>query len=240
MVFYLIGLGLSLTSLSEEAKEIIKKAEKVYLEGYTVDFPYKIQDLEKELGQKIISLNRQETENEKFVEEAKKKEIVLLVYGAPLIATTHTSLLLKCKKEKISFKIIQNASIFDAIAETGLQLYKFGKTASLPAWKENWKPDSFIDILKENLGIGAHTLLLVDIGLNFQKAIEQLKESCLQKKIKLNKLIVCSSLGNDNQKIFYKNIEYFIKIKINRPYCIIIPGKMHFLEEEALKELSEN
>jgi len=44
MTFYLIGLGLDLKSISVDALDIIKKCKKVYLEDYTVDFPYKNQE----------------------------------------------------------------------------------------------------------------------------------------------------------------------------------------------------
>ena len=98
MVFYLIGLGLNLKSISLEALEILKRCKRVYIENYTVEFPYKIQDLERVVG-KIIPLTRIMIENEKFVEEGKNKNIALLIYGSPLIATTHISLILKCKNK---------------------------------------------------------------------------------------------------------------------------------------------
>jgi len=95
--------------------------------------------------------------SEQIIEEAKKNDIALLVYGSPLVATTHISLILKCKKENIPYKIINSASVVDAIAETGLQLYKFGRTASMPAWKQGYKPMSFVNIINENSRAGALT-----------------------------------------------------------------------------------
>ena len=56
-------------------------------------------------------------------------------------------------KKKIPHQVIHNASILTAISETGLQLYKLGKTTSMPTWKDNWKPDSFIEIIKQNKSI---------------------------------------------------------------------------------------
>ena len=38
-MLYLIGLGLNEKSISLEGLEAVKKCKKVYLEGYTVDFP---------------------------------------------------------------------------------------------------------------------------------------------------------------------------------------------------------
>ncbi|HLD37461.1 MAG TPA: diphthine synthase, partial [Candidatus Nanoarchaeia archaeon] len=149
-MFYLIGLGLDVKSISIEGWEICGKCEKLYLESYTIELPYKTKELEKFLGKKVIGLDREQVEGEKFIDEAKTKDIALLAYGSPLAATTHISLLLKCKKENIPFKIFHNASILDAVAETGLQLYKFGKTASMPKWRGSYRPMSFIEIIKEN------------------------------------------------------------------------------------------
>ena len=237
-MFYLIGLGLDIENISLEAIEICKKANKVYLETYTVEFPYKIELLEEFIGTRIIPLTRIIIEQEKFVEEARKKEIVLLVYGSPLIATTHISLILKCKKEDIDYKLIHNSSIFDAVSETGLQVYKFGKTTSMPKWEKNFKPKSFIDIIKFNLAIKAHTLLLVDIGLRYGDALKQLQESC-KKKIKLEKIIVCSQLGTGDEKIFYDFLPELYGREVYSPFCFVIPSNLHFLEKEALEVLSE-
>ena len=46
----------------------------------------------------------------------------------------------------------------------------------MPTWKDNWKPDSFLEIVKQNQSIQAHTLLLVDIALDLEKTKSQLKE----------------------------------------------------------------
>lgn len=238
-MFYLIGLGLNSESLSLEAFKKIRKVEKIFLEGYTVDFPYKIKELESVIGKSIVILRREDVEGEKFLEEAKEKEIVLFVYGDCLAATTHISLILKCKKEKIPYEILHNASVLNAITNSGLQWYKFGKTASMPAWKKSYEPDSFLDILKENTEIGAHTIILVDISLEFDKAFEQLKKACENKKIKISELIVASCLGTKQEKFFYGKIKDFHLFDAKLPFCFIIPGKMHFVEKEALEVLCE-
>jgi diphthine synthase len=55
VLLYLIGLGLNEKGISLEGLESVKKCTKVYLEGYTVDFPYGIELLEKILGKKIVT-----------------------------------------------------------------------------------------------------------------------------------------------------------------------------------------
>jgi len=234
-MLYLIGLGLSLKSLSIEAIESIKKCKKVYLEAYTADIPYTVKELESITKKQIILKSRQEIENENIVSESKNSNIALLVYGSPLTATTHISLIIKARKEKVKLKVIHNASIFDAVSESGLQLYKFGKTASLPAWSNNYKPTSFIETIKENKKINAHTLVLVDIGLEYQKALSQLEEA--YPIINAQKIVVCEKLGTEKPKIFYGKTDALKKHNISKLFCFIIPAKLHFIEEEALNFL---
>lgn len=236
MTFYLIGLGLNMQAVSLEALDILKKCSKIFMETYTVELPYEIFKLEEKIGKRIIPLTRTMVEDERFIEEAKKSEIAFLVYGSPLIATTHISLLLKCKKEKIKFRVLHNASIIDAITESGLQYYKFGKTASMPSWNEKYKPDSFTQVIRGNKNINAHTLILVDIGLLFSDALRQLEEAC-KGKVKIDKIIVCSKLGTEKSRILYKSIERLMGEEIYAPFCFIIPGKLHFIEEEFLSGL---
>lgn len=234
-MLYLIGLGLNEKSISKEGLEAISKCKKIYLEGYTIDFPYSIKDLEKNIKKRVEVLDRNGVEGSLLVKEGKKKDVYLLIYGSPLFATTHMTLVNDCKKAKVKVKIIYNAGVFDAVAETGLQLYKFGKISSMPAWTNDYKPDSFLDYVKENISNEAHSLILIDIGLNFNKALEQLEISAENKKLRLNYIIVCSRLGNDDSKILYGKVGDLKKKKIKNPYCFIIPGKMHFMEKEVVE-----
>jgi len=239
MAFYLIGLGLGLKSISVESLETIKKCREIYLENYTVDFPYNLAELEKILGKKVISLAREKVEEETIVDKGKKQNIALLVYGNPLAATTHIQLVLRAKKKKIKYRIIHSESVLIAIAETGLSLYKFGKTASIPKFTKSYAPDSFYDIVLQNEKIKAHTLLLTDIGLDAKTALKQLEEVCKKRNVCIGKIILCSNLGAEKSKIYYDKIENLKNKKIELPFCIIIPSEMHFIEKQALEALRE-
>lgn len=235
-MLYLIGLGLNEKSISLEGLEAVKKCKKIYLENYTVNFPYSLKNLEKEIGKKIIPAGREFVENmNEILSEAKKTDVALLVYGSPLTATTHISLIEEIKKRKIKYEIIYNASVLDAVAETGLQLYKFGKIASMPRWQKNFEPSSFMEIVKDNQKIDSHSLILIDIGLELEDAIKELEESAKKHNVKLDKIVICSALGTENKKIIYGETKNIKNAKIKMPYCIIIPSKLHFMEEEILK-----
>jgi len=254
MAFYLIGTGMNEKSIGADALEILKTCDKIYLENYTVNFPYPIEQLEKSYGVKITELARSAVEDESILEEAKNSKVALLVYGDSLSATTHMQLILECKKQNIEYQIFHNASIMTTIAETGLQLYKFGKTASMPNWKEHTnKPTSFMNYIKENQSIKAHTLILTDIGLEINNAMEQLIESSKQTKVELpEKIITISNAGTQNQKIFYDTPKNLANRhtdtpntntpqmqSICMPFCLIIPTELHFIEQESLEELKE-
>lgn len=225
-MLYLIGLGLHVKGISQQGLEAVNRCEKVYLEFYTVDFPYSKEELEKILGKQVILADRDFVESLKIVEEAKDADIALLVYGSPLTATTHITLIEEAKKQEIKIEIIHNASIFDAVAETGLQIYKFGKTTSIP----DFEAESFTEVIKENLSIGAHSLILVDIGIGFENALERLKN------VDIDKLVVCSALGMHDSRIYYGTLKELETKKVKKPFCFIVPGKLHFIEEEVLKK----
>ncbi|MBU2562140.1 MAG: diphthine synthase [Nanoarchaeota archaeon] len=238
-MLYLIGLGLNVDGISTYGLEVAKRCKTVYLENYTVNFPYSEGELKAVIGKKVISADREFVEGLKIVDEASKKDVALLIYGSPLTATTHISILQEAKRCGVKCKVIYSASILDAVAGTGLQLYKFGKIASMPKWdkEKKFEPDSFMKIVLENSSIHAHSLILIDIGLDFQDALNQLEKASENNKIKLKKLLVCQTLGTKNSKIFYKEINDLRGYTgVRKPYCIIIPSKLHFVEKEFLKD----
>lgn len=238
MTFNLISLGLTENSLTAEALKAIKKSDLVFLENYTVDFPYSFEELQKNIPKKISQLPRKNTESEEILKDAKTKNISLLVYGDALSATTHTQLILSCKNQKIPFKVFHNSSILTAIAESGLSLYKFGKTASMPNWKEHTnKPTSFINYIKQNQKIKAHSLLLIDISLDLKNAKQQLKQSAKKENLKLEKIIIISNAGTSNQKIYYSTLKNLPE-EIEKPYCFIFPSELNLSEEEFLGSIS--
>jgi diphthine synthase len=241
-MLYIIGLGLNADGISKYGLGVVKKCKKVYLENYTTDFPYSEGELREVIGKKLIPANREFVESLEIVDEAAKMDVALLVYGSPLTATTHISLIQEAKKSGVRYKVIYNASIFDAIAETGLQLYKFGKIASMPGWdkEKSFAPDSFMEIVQQNNSMKAHSLILIDIGLEFKDAIEQLKKSAEKHKIPLKKILVCQALGTKKRKILYRDINELEEFSgIKNPYCLIIPSKLHFIEKEFLEGFSK-
>lgn len=230
-MLYLIGLGLNIDGISTYGLDIVKKCKRVYIENYTVEYPYSTDELGDLIGKKLIPADREKVESLDLIDEAKKMDVALLVYGSPLFATTHITLIQEAKASEVRYKVLHNTSIFDALGETGLQLYKFGKIASLP----NLEADSYMEIVKENKSIDAHSLILVDIGMEFKEALERLKEDAKKNKIKLDKIVICQALGTRHRKIIYREVSKLEGMNIRAPFCFIIPGKLHFLEKEVLE-----
>src|SRR6056297_2336834 len=111
MTLYLIGLGSNERTITKEGMDAIAKCKRIYLENYTVDFPYTKHQLEEILDKKVISADRDKVENLSIVDEAEKLNVALLVYGSPLTATTHITIIDECRASKIKYKICYNASI---------------------------------------------------------------------------------------------------------------------------------
>jgi len=247
MALYLIGLGLAdHTDVSVKGLQIIKKCAKIYLESYTGLMACEKAEFEKLYQRTIDIAGRELVEGETLVDEARDEDVALLVPGDPLAATTHIELMMACRQASVEVRVLHNASVLTAISQTGLQLYKFGKTTSIPLYEENFKPEAFFDILVENQSIGAHTLLLLEIRIprfvSVNNAIELLLAIAKARKSKAfspsTVCVACCRLGYSDQLIRAGTASELIKLDFgNAPHCLIVPGKMHFREEEFLKFL---
>jgi diphthine synthase len=171
------------------------------------------------------------------------------VQGDPLVATTHSSLLLEAKKQKIKTKVVHNASIISAVAETGLHLYKFGPTVTVPfPEKTRGKlPESIYEVIKMNKARGLHTLCLLDVSeekkfMLPEQAIDILLQIENQRKegvfTENTEIIVFSKAGSDEASIVYGKAKDLMKKKLKHlPSVLIIPGTLHFSEKEYLSIL---
>ncbi|MFH1126413.1 MAG: diphthine synthase [Candidatus Altiarchaeota archaeon] len=247
-MLYLVGLGLfDELDLSLRGLEKLKDSDKVYLELYTNFYHGDLKKLEKLCDKKIVILKRSDIEehpDENVLKDAQKKVVSLLVPGDPMVATTHIDLALRARKKGIEVKVIHSSSVYSAVAETGLQIYKFGKTTTLAYPESSYFPTSPYDAIKENRDRGLHTLCLLDVKADEQKymtvddGIRILLE--IEKKKKqgiFTEETLCvgvSRLGGDTL-IKYGKAAELMKIDYGKPpQILVIPGKLHYLEEEAL------
>lgn len=177
-----VGLGLwDEKDITLRGLEAVKKADRVYAEFYTSRLSVDVKVLKKSFGREIEVLDRSDLEENsgRIIEEAKQYNVVILVPGDPMIATTHSSIVYEAKRRGIEVRIIHNASIVSAIAGiTGLHIYKFGKIATVSYPYGNSVSRRPVDVVKENLSINAHTLLLLDLNpepMTIPQAVEILE-----------------------------------------------------------------
>ncbi len=244
-----IGLGLyGAEDISIKGLEAIKNADSVYLEFYTSNLMgTTVEEMELIYCKKIKPLSRHEVEVErKFLEEAGDRNVVFLTAGDPMVATTHVDLRTEAMKRGIEVRIIHNASILTvAPGLLGLQAYKFGKTGSIPYAEENFRPTTPYEVLRDNQSMGMHTLFLLDIKedgryMNPSEAVVLLLEmgKKLEDETFSENSLVCavSRAGSDNPGIWCGKASEALRTDFGPPlHCIVVPGKLHFMEEEALQ-----
>jgi len=239
MTLYLIGLGLcDERDISLKGLEIVKRCDKVYLEGYTSKLQCSVKDLEKLYGKKVVLATRKIVEEgmDKILENARNKDIALLIIGSVFAATTHINYLLECKNKGINVEVIENASIFTAVGITGLSLYNFGKVTSIPLNYEDIETP--IKVINENLKENMHTLVLLDIQedklMSIREALHYLKSKGLGEK---QLVIGCAGLGSSGFQVKAGPIKDIMGFNFKvYPQCLVIPAKkLHFMEEEGIR-----
>jgi len=243
-----IGLGLQKDGISLAGLREAQEANVVYAELYTSIVPnFDIKGFEQKIGRSIKVVARETVEQhpEEILNAAKKGNVAFLVPGDPMAATTHVDLRLRAAKAGIQTKIVPAASIVSAAAGlAGLQSYKFGPSATVP-FPDNPSTRPY-EVLAENRQCGLHTLLLLDIraeegkAMTANEAIEIMfkLEGKLKKKVFTpdTLAIVVARAGSDDATIKADKAAKLNKLNFGSPpHVLIMPGKLHFMEAEALK-----
>jgi diphthine synthase len=231
-MLHLVGLGLDDKEITEKGLEAIESSEKVYAEFYTNTETVDLEMIEEKTGKDIEKLPRDKVEREdRIIESAKEQDTAFLVSGDPLTATTHYDIKHRAEEEGFEVKVVHAPSIFTSIAETGLNVYKFGRTVTLP---KDSSPQSVIDYIGKNDEIGLHTMILLDINYPADKASEKL--------IKLNEelgdrdAVVLERANDDSQSISAGKLEELSEKNLGElPHSIIIIGDTSHKEEEFLE-----
>ncbi len=248
-MLWLIGTGLcDAQDLSLRARAAIERADHVYLEGYTSLLRCSHAELEEDLGRPVAVLAREDVESGigRLLDEAKTGDVALLVVGDPFGATTHADLLLRARDAGVEVRVAHNASVLTAVGATGLELYRFGHTVSLPYWEPGFEPTSFLPRIAENCARGLHTLCLLDIKadrdrfMTIREGLELLERAQARepgaKLISPDLLVVgVARLGWPDQLIRAGTLSEMKTVDFGRvPHAIIIPGTLHDVERDLL------
>lgn len=246
----LVGMGIQgYKGLSIEAIDAIKGADKVYIEAYTS--PVKDTDIYalKALRADVQEVPRWFVEDGRtMLDEARVgKNVVLLTYGDPLIATTHMELMARARSSGIRCRVIHSSSIVTAVlGECGLHVYKLGRIATVVS--DPIANTSTYHVLYTNLMQMSHTILLLEYDqehahfLAPDHALRLLLECEARERMNVigedTFAIVASRVGMEDMSIVGGRIGSLLKHKHEfgePPHTLIVTGSLHFTEVETLK-----
>jgi len=247
------GLGLSGTDgMTVKALNALRECDVIFAEFYTSTLiGTSIADLENALGKKINVLDRtQVEEGDTMIKAARTSRVGFVTAGDTMAATTHVDLLIQAAEEGIETKVYHGVSIFSACPSSlGLQLYKFGRTVTLPFIESGYHPRSPYDHLVNNKEEGLHSMVLLDIRadenrcMDAHQAMEWLIEAERKWQCGLitNDTLICvaSRIGADDEKVFAGYPDDLLRMDLGKPlHTLVIPGRLHFMESYALVHLA--
>ena len=251
-MLWFIGLGISgFKSIPNEALDVLSKVDIVYLEQFTSPIGksdlVKIKNAVK--GEFKLAKRWLVEDGKEILKNARKKKVALLAYGDPYIATTHIELRTRAIEEEIkTHSIHASSSLTSMIGECGLQFYKVGRIATIMSEMKSLTTPYYV--IYKNIIEGNHTVLLLeynqdkDFFLDPKEALNGLLETEKGQKRKViissTYAIVASRIGFKDQSITSGKISSLKKCDFGRPpHTVIIPGRMHFTESDALKILGK-
>ncbi|MCL5102161.1 MAG: diphthine synthase [Candidatus Marsarchaeota archaeon] len=248
-MLYLVGLGLGDADISEASKDVLKKCDVVMADGYTASISAKKMETVLSISSKEVEmLDRHAMEEgiSKILDKASSSDVAIVTNGDPLIATTHKTILIEAKRRKIGFKVMHSTSIFSvAIAESGLDFYRFGPICTIARWSEHYKPVSFYETIAKNVSGNQHSLVLLDYdsvkneSMPIQEALGILSSAESHYKQGLittdRKIGILCDLGTEKQRIEYSK---FGKINKRLNYTmatLIFPSNPTDIEADYIK-----
>ncbi|CAI7810013.1 unnamed protein product [Closterium sp. NIES-54] len=165
-MLYVVGVGLwDESDITVRGLAAVRRCQHVFLEAYTSMLLVDRTKLEEVYGREVQVADREMVESRAgdLLQLAAKEDVAFLVVGDPFGATTHTDLMLRARQQGVAVSVVHNASVLNAVGATGLQLYRFGETVSIPFFTDTWQPNSFYDRILGNATRDLHTLCLLDI-----------------------------------------------------------------------------
>jgi diphthine synthase len=247
----LIGLGIvDERTVPLRGIDLMKAADRIFCEFFTSILEEgSLSRLEEIIDKKIEVLDREGIEEKEIVMRSLEDvdHVCLLTAGDPMTATTHQEIRMDAMKKGCRVDILNSGSIFTAAAGVaGLQHYKFGRTTTLAYPEGDYFPTSPLDMILENRERGLHTLVLLDIQAHNERymtapegcdIILKMAEKSGTSSIGPDAMVVgIARAGREDQKILYASLGEIKEMDLGGPpHCLIIPGKLHFMEEEVLE-----
>ncbi len=242
-----VGLGLGARGITLEGVTELKFADIVYLEYYTTPHePQLLKELQSATGKRPIVVDREFVEDgARILSDAKGKKVALAVLGDPMIATTHNELRARAIRGGVETRVVHSATILSAAASaSGLHSYKLSRTVTITLESVNKLTQTY-HLLHKNLLEGAHTLLLLEYDVQSGEGVTPpdamaglfLAEGNFKRGVVNNQTfaIVLSRVGREDSALAAGSFADLSKRGFGEPpHCMIIPGKLHFTEVEAI------
>ncbi|MCE4614632.1 MAG: diphthine synthase [Desulfurococcales archaeon] len=254
-MLYLVGLGLWIRQITIEAIDALKESNVIYLDSYTnLSSDINPETLSKILGKPVTPVSRDTLEFpgvRKVIHEAETDNVSIATVGDPLVATTHSIILEEASSRSVPYKVIHGVSgVYTSILESLLQAYKFGRIITLVYPLNGVYTYSTLLYLYTNMCLGLHTLLLLDLKLDESKLMKAHEAASILMEMEVKKwgssllgdmlAIVMEASGTPRQKITIDLLREIASKDFHIiPQSIVIPGKMHFEEEELLRKIYE-
>lgn len=249
-----VGLGLwDEKDVSLRGFECVKAADVVYAEWYTAYLggasPNKLREF---YGREIVFLDRDPLEKgDAILEEARTGDVVLLAVGDSMTATTHVDLRVRAAQMGIATRVVHGASIATAVAGLlGLMSYKFGRATTIVFPDGNYFPTSPYDVLRDNRERGLHTLTLLDLRAAEKRWMSASEGASLLLRMERERgegvftdeseVYAIARAGSPEPGVWRGSLAALARADLGAPlHTLVVPGKLHFVEEEAVAALAK-
>jgi len=255
-----IGLGLyDAESITCEGRRLLRAADRVFAEFYTSQLlGATVEDLEAAHETTIEVRDRAgvEQDPEPILAAAETDEVVFLTAGDTMISTTHTDLRMRAEARGIETRVIHGVTAETAASGlTGLQNYRFGKAVTLPfpfVHGAGDVPPSVIDSIEANQERGLHTLVYLDIKVDYHQRRDgpDQQEPYMTASDAAELLatewngdelaVVVARAGSPEPLVAADRLSALADREFGEPlHLLVIPGTLHHIEADALEALAD-
>ncbi|KAB1189013.1 MULTISPECIES: diphthine synthase [Haloferax] len=253
-----IGLGLfDERSISVEGREALADADRAFAEFYTSHLVgATVEDLETyhDIDIEVRDRAGVEQDPEEILAAAEEEHVAFLTAGDTMISTTHVDLRLRAEARGIETHLIHGVTAQSAASGlTGLQNYRFGKAVTLPfpyVHGGDPVPKSVVDSLEANRERGLHTLVYLDIKVDWEgrRGVEVEGDQYMTADYAAELfaehwdgdalgVAVCRA-GSREPVVAADRLSELAKQDFGDPlHMLIIPGEVHHVEADALMGL---
>lgn len=249
-----VGLGLwDEKDVSLRGLEAIRQADRVFAEWYTAHLGgASPEELVAFYGRDIEFLDRDPLEKgDVILEAARTGHVALLAVGDSMTATTHVDLRVRAQSLGIPTQVIHGASIATAVAGLlGLFSYKFGRATTIVFPDGSYFPTSPYDVLRDNRARSLHTLTLLDLRAAEGRYMSAPEGAALLLRMERERgegvftedsvVYAIARAGSPEPRVVRATLKALAAADLGAPlHTIVVPGNLHFVEEEAVDALAE-